>query len=75
MSLNIVLTDCATVNAGDLDLTVLERFGKVTYYTETRPEDVCERIKDADIIITDNEFNVKKTNGYRKNLNRLCSKS
>ena len=51
MSLNIVLTDCATVNAGDLDLTVLERFGKVTYYTETRPEDVCERIKDADIII------------------------
>lgn len=51
MSLNIVLTDCDTVNAGDLDLTVLERFGNVTYYGETLPEQVNERIKDADIII------------------------
>lgn len=51
MSLKIVLTDCDTVNAGDLDLTVLERFGEVNYYGETLPEDVCDRIKDADIVI------------------------
>lgn len=51
MSLKIVLTDCDTVNAGDLDLTVLERFGEVSYYGETLPEDVCDRIKDADIVI------------------------
>lgn len=49
--LNIVLTDCATVNANDLDLTVLEEFGNVTYYNETSAEQVAERIKDADIII------------------------
>lgn len=49
--LNIVLTDSATVNAGDLDLTVLEQFGNVTYYKETPQEQVIERIKDADIII------------------------
>ena len=51
MKLNIVLTDCATVNAGDLDLSVLEKFGTVTYYEETAPEQTAERIKDADIVI------------------------
>ena len=51
MKLNIVLTDCSTVNAGDLDLSVLENFGNVTYYTETAPEQTAERIKDADIVI------------------------
>ena len=51
MKLNIVLTDSATVNAGDLDLSVLEQFGNVTYYKETSPEQTAERIKDADIVI------------------------
>ena len=51
MSLKIVLTDCSTVNAGDLDLTSLERFGEVTYYPETSPEEAAERIKDADVVI------------------------
>ena len=61
MSLNIVLTDCNTVTSGDLDLSVLEKFGKVTYYGESLPEQIPERIKDADIVILDNDFNVKKT--------------
>ena len=51
MKYNIVLTDCDTVNAGDLDLRVFEEFGNVTYYGETAPELLHERIKDADIII------------------------
>ena len=51
MKYNIVLTDCDTVNAGDLDLSVLEEFGNVTYYGETLPQDLHERIKNADIII------------------------
>ena len=51
MKYNIVLTDCDTVNAGDLDLHALEEFGNVTYYGETLPHQVHERIKDADIII------------------------
>ena len=51
MKYNIVLTDYKTVDAGDLDLTVLEQYGNVTYYGETAPEQVAERIKDADIII------------------------
>ena len=51
MKYNIVLTDCDTVNAGDLDLSVLEEFGNVTYYGETLPSQVHERIKNADILI------------------------
>ena len=51
MKYNIVLTDCDTVNAGDLNLRELEQFGNVTYYGETAPSQVAERIKDADIII------------------------
>ena len=51
MSLNIVLTDCSTVTSGDLDLSVLEKFGNVTYYGESLPEEIPERIADADIVI------------------------
>ncbi len=51
MSLNIVLTDCATVTSGDLNFDVLKSFGNVTLYEETKPEDTAKRISDADIVI------------------------
>ena len=52
MKYNIVLTDCDTVvSDGDIDLSVLERFGSVTYYGETAPQETAERIKNADIVI------------------------
>lgn len=49
--INIVLTDCATVSSGDLELSRLEELGQVTYYSETAPEKTAERIKDADVVI------------------------
>lgn len=51
MSMKIVLTDCETVSANDLDLSVLERFGEVVYYPETPKELISQRICDADIVI------------------------
>lgn len=51
MALKIVLTDCETVSANDLDLSVLERFGDVTYYPDTPKELIAERIRDANIVI------------------------
>ena len=51
MKYNIVLTDCDTVSAGDINLCELEQLGNVTYYGETMPHQVAERIKDADILI------------------------
>ena len=72
MSLKIVLTDCATVNAGDLDLTVLEKFGDVTYYKETPKDEVCERIKDADIIILNKTVIGKKEIDAAPNLKMIA---
>ena len=51
MTLKIVLTDCDTVNANDLDLSVFKQFGEVEYYSETPKELIGERIKDADVVI------------------------
>lgn len=52
MKPKIVLTDCGTITSNnDLDLSVLERFGDVTYYKETPREMTAERIADADIVI------------------------
>ena len=49
--MKIVLTDCDTVNANDLDLSIFRQFGEVVYYGETPAELIGERIKDADVVI------------------------
>lgn len=59
---NIVILDGKTL--GDLDFKLLEEFGEVTYYDLTKPEEVSERIKDSNIVITNkvvlNENNMKE---------------
>ena len=72
MSLNIVLTDCNTVTSGDLDLSVLEKFGKVTYYGESLSEQIPERIKDADIVILNKTVLGKKELEGAKNLKLIA---
>ena len=72
MALKIVLTDCSTVNANDLDLTTLERFGEVTYYPETAPEQTAERIKDADIVILNKTVLGKEELKDAKNLKLIA---
>lgn len=49
--LKIVMPDCQTITNGDLDLTVLERFGSVEYYPLTARDQVAERIREADIVL------------------------
>ncbi|WP_194190777.1 D-2-hydroxyacid dehydrogenase [Clostridium chrysemydis] len=57
----IVILDGKTL--GDLDFKLLEEFGEVTYYDLTKPDEVSERIKDSNIVITNkvvlNEDNMK----------------
>lgn len=72
MNLNIVLTDCNTVTSGDLDLSVLEKFGKVTYYGESLPDQIPERIKDADIVILNKTVLGKKELEGAKNLKLIA---
>lgn len=66
----IVILDGKTL--GELDFSKLKEFGEVTYYDTTKPEDVVERIKDANIVLTNkivlNENNLKEA----ENLELIC---
>lgn len=50
--MKIVVLDGYTLNPGDLDWSVLDPFGEVTVYNSTKPEEVVERIGDAEIVFT-----------------------
>lgn len=49
--MNIVFLDGYTLNPGDMEWTLFERFGNFTAYDRTRPEDVLQRAREADILI------------------------
>ena len=48
--MKIVILERNTVGV-DVDVSAMEQFGEVTAYTDTTPETVAERVKDADIIV------------------------
>ncbi|MCR5120696.1 MAG: D-2-hydroxyacid dehydrogenase [Lachnospiraceae bacterium] len=48
--MKIVILERNTVGA-DVDVSAMEQFGEVAVYTDTTPETVAERVKDADIIV------------------------
>jgi len=50
--LNIVILDGYTLNPGDLSWDGFTRLGKVTVYDRTTPEEVRQRIRGAQIVIT-----------------------
>ncbi|MDH5397494.1 MAG: D-2-hydroxyacid dehydrogenase [Cyclobacteriaceae bacterium] len=52
MAYQIVVLDGYTVNPGDLSWEGLKRLGRVTIYDRTSPEQVFERAKNADILLT-----------------------
>ncbi|OAS20445.1 D-2-hydroxyacid dehydrogenase [Paenibacillus oryzisoli] len=48
----IIVLDGYTLNPGDLSWAELHQLGNVTVYDRTAPEDIVERIADADIVLT-----------------------
>ena len=48
---NIVVLDGYTANPGDLSWEPLKEFGTLTVYDRTKPEEVLDRAKDAEILI------------------------
>ena len=50
--MRIVILDGYTVNPGDLDWKEIEALGDLTVYDRSHTEDVFERAKDADIIVS-----------------------
>ncbi|MBE6071831.1 MAG: D-2-hydroxyacid dehydrogenase [Clostridium butyricum] len=67
---NIVVLDGNTL--GNVDYIKLNEFGQVTYYEQTEKEEVKERIKEANIVLTNkvvlNEENLK----HASNLELIC---
>lgn len=49
--INIVFLDGYTLNPGDTEWTLFEQFGNFTAYDRTRPEDIVQRAREADILI------------------------
>ena len=50
--MNICILDGETTNPGDVSWAPLETLGKVTIYDFTKPEEIVQRAKDAEILIT-----------------------
>lgn len=49
--MNIVYPDAYTLNPGDLDWAPIQSLGNVTLYDRTTPDQLVERLKDADIVL------------------------
>jgi glycerate dehydrogenase len=50
--IKIVVTDGYTLNPGDLSWEGIELLGDVTVYDRTKPEEIVDRCRDANIILT-----------------------
>lgn len=50
--IKIVVTDGYTLNPGDLSWKQIESFGELTVYDRTKPEEIVDRCRDANIILT-----------------------
>ena len=56
----------------DVDLSCFERFGEVTYYANTTVENVAERVKDADIVISNKAPLNESTLADAPNVKLVC---
>lgn len=66
----IVILDGNTL--GDVDYNLLNEFGEFTYYDETKPEEVKERVKKANIIITNKVVLNGENLSEAKELELIC---
>jgi len=69
--MNLVLLDAETLGE-DLDLSPLERFGALTVYPRTAPEETSERIRNAEIVITNKVVLDRETLMMASKLKLIC---
>ena len=50
--MKIVITDGQAVNPGDKSWAMLEELGEVEVYGNTTPEELTERVRDAEVVVT-----------------------
>ena len=69
--MNIVLLDSNTLGA-DIDLSVFKKYGELTVYEKSSQEEAKERVKDADIIITNKVMLNEETLSKASHLRLIC---
>ncbi len=69
--LKIVFLDRKTIGE-DIDLSGFERFGQVVIYDYSSPEEVPERVEDADVIVLNKVAVNENTVGNAKKLKLVC---
>ena len=68
--MKIVILDRATLGF-DVDISVFEKYGTVTSYDFTKKEETQDRIKDADIVLT-NKVLITKEHMDNSNIQLIC---
>jgi lactate dehydrogenase-like 2-hydroxyacid dehydrogenase len=68
--MKIVLLD--TITFGDTDLSGFDQFGEVVHYEKTTADQTFERIKDADVIVTNKVVITKEMMLECKSLKLIC---
>ncbi len=68
--MKLVLLDVKTLG-DDIDFSMFEKFGEVDVYSSTAPEEVYDRIKDADVIIL-NKVKINESNLANTSVKLVC---
>lgn len=71
--MNIVFLDASTLHSGELDLSVIEEHGTLTCYPASAENEIPERIKDADIVITNKALMTAENIAAAPNLKLIVS--
>src|SRR5690606_22883397 len=70
--MTIVITDGYTCNPGDLSWEGIEQFGQTTIYDRTAANEIVERCRNAEIIITNKTPLTKETLEQLPALQLIC---
>ena len=69
--MKIVLLDTATMG-NDMGFSCIERLGECVKYENTSPDEVAERIKDADVVVINKVLLDRNVLKYAPNLKLIC---
>ncbi len=70
--MKIVVLDGYTLNPGDNPWTAVEALGKLVVYDRTRPEQILERARPANLLLTNKTPLTAETLGQLPNLKLIC---
>lgn len=70
--MKIVITDAMTVTQGDVDIDIFAKYGELIKYDNTLPDQVAERVDDADIAICNKTIFTREVLEQTKNLKLIC---